>query len=226
MKTAQNIKVELNKDVESLMTTQTKIKLKMENVGYHTKLLVMSASFSLPQSSHSWEQMGSNRLNRTMFTEYRLGARALSDDFTSSKLRDLCRGGETGGASGMGDSKHTVSSRHSRTEAHTKTHRPWQHTRPAQVQARRVPSIKRGSGPWSYAQLIPTGKEKKKSVFSDGVSLGISTQLQGRPHNSSAFFLWTVLLCLVMFCLTGLLFVHFEVWWAFLFFEEKTKLDG
>lgn len=53
MKTAQNIKVELNEDVESLMTTQTKIKLKMENVGYHTKLLVMSASFSLPQSSHS-----------------------------------------------------------------------------------------------------------------------------------------------------------------------------
>ena len=53
MKTAQNIKVELNKDVKSLMTTQTKIKLKMENVGYHTKLLVMSASFSLPQSSHS-----------------------------------------------------------------------------------------------------------------------------------------------------------------------------
>lgn len=65
-------------------------------------------------------------------------------------------------------------------------------------------------------QLIPTGKEEK-NPFS--LTPGQAPQLLG-------FFLWTVLLCLVMFCLTGLLFVHFEVWWAFLFFEEKTKLDG
>lgn len=52
MKIVQNIKVEFNKEIESLMTTQTKIKLKMKNVGYHTKPLAMSALFSLPQSSH------------------------------------------------------------------------------------------------------------------------------------------------------------------------------
>lgn len=152
-----------------------------------------------------------------MFREYRLGAQSPKwDDFTSSKLRDLCRHGETGGASGDGWLQH------SRTEAHVETHRPWQHTRPAQVQARRAPSTKRGIGPWSYVQLIPTGKEKK-SVFSNGVSLGISP---GQAPQLLAFLCG--LFCFVLLCFVLLVFCLF-IWRFgefFCFLKEKTKLDG
>jgi hypothetical protein len=46
-----------------------------------------------------------------------------------------------------------------------------------------VPTLKRGSEhrKRSCLQLIPARKERQ-SIFSNGVSLGISTTLQGRPH--------------------------------------------
>lgn len=44
------------------------------------------------------------------------------------------------------DSKEAVSSRHSRTEAHTNSQRLQAWTRPAEVRARQIPALRRKSG--------------------------------------------------------------------------------
>lgn len=121
----------------------------------------------------------------------------------------------------MGDSKHIVSSRHSRADANTykltAAHKTCTGSRQTSS------STKRGKWTLKLCAVDTNWQREKKNPFSSTECHWVYQPNSRAGPTTPRLFLWTVLLCLVMFCLTGLLFVH-EVWWVFLFFERENRL--
>ena len=98
------------------------------------------------------------------------------------------------------------------TDAHMNSERLWQHALDLhRIKPYGVPSLIGESGHWvspltKKLFAIETYWQWEKSVFFNGVSLGISTTLQGRPpgsravgqHNTNSMFVFLVWFCLLL----------------------------